>query len=232
MKTSNRETFPPSSWSATIVRRSDIRGLCLILDADLLTLSAGKTLAVALAAGVRLFQYRNKSGSRNEVYSVSNELAGMVKRAGGIFIVNDHADIAKAVDADGVHLGQGDLPLAYGRKVMGKDKLIGISTHSVEQAREAEAAGADYIGFGPLFPTMTKDAGPCQGTEKLRSLRNAVALPVLAIGGITLDTLAEAMAAGADGVAVISAVLSAPDPAAVARAMIDRIERLGSTKNR
>ncbi len=115
---------------------------------------------------------------------------------------------------------------------MGKDKLIGISTHSVEQAREAEAAGADYIGFGPLFPTMTKDAGPCQGTEKLRSLRNAVALPVLAIGGITLDTLAEAMAAGADGVAVISAVLSAPDPAAVARAMIDRIERLGSTKNR
>ena len=156
----------------------------------------------------------------------------MVKRAGGVFIVNDHADIAKAVDADGVHLGQDDLPLEYGRKIMGGDKLIGISTHSIEQAREAEAAGADYIGFGPLFPTTTKDAGPCQGTEMLRSLRNAVTLPVLAIGGITPDNLAEAMRAGADGVAVISAVLSAPDPGAVARDMINRIERLASTTNR
>jgi thiamine-phosphate diphosphorylase len=187
---------------------------------------------VALAAGVRLFQYRNKSGSRKEVYSVSYELAGMVKRAGGVFIVNDHADIAKAVDADGVHLGQDDLPLEYGRKVLGGDKLIGISTHSVEQARKAEAAGADYIGFGPLFPTTTKDAGPHQGVERLRSVRNAVRIPVLAIGGISPDTLAEAMQTGADGVAVISAVLSAPDPGAAARDLIERINTIGSTSNR
>jgi thiamine-phosphate pyrophosphorylase len=187
---------------------------------------------MALAAGVRLFQYRNKSGSRKEIFSISLELAGMVKRAGGVFIVNDHADIAKAVDADGVHLGQDDLPLAYGRTILGGDKLIGISTHSVEQAKEAEAAGADYIGFGPIFPTTSKDAGPCQGPERLRSLRNAVTLPVLAIGGIRPDTIAETMQAGADGVAVISAVLSAPDPDAVARDMIDRIERLGSAKIR
>ena len=197
-----------------------------------MTLSAGKTLAVALAAGVRLFQYRNKSGSRKEIYNVSYELAGMVKRSGGVFIVNDHADIAKAVDADGVHLGQDDLPLEYGRKVLGGDKVIGISTHSVEQAREAEAAGADYIGFGPLFPTTTKNAGPHQGVERLRLLRNAVTLPVLAIGGITLDTLGEAMRAGADGVAVISAVLSAPDPGAAARELIKRINILRSTANR
>ena len=155
----------------------------------------------------------------------------MVKRAGGVFIVNDHADIAKAVDADGVHLGQDDLPLAYGRTVLGGDKLIGISTHSIEQAREAEAAGADYVGFGPIFPTMTKDAGPCQGANMLRSVRNAVTLPVLAIGGIRPDNLAEAILAGADGVAVISAVLSAPDPGVAARTMIGQIERLGSTKN-
>lgn len=202
------------------------------MDADLLTLPAGKALATALAAGVRLFQYRNKSGSRKEVYNVSYELAGMVKRSGGVFIVNDHADIAKAVDADGVHLGQDDLPVEYGRKVLGEGKLIGISTHSVEQAREAEAAGADYIGFGPLFPTTTKDAGPHQGVENLRSLRNAVTLPVLAIGGITPDNLAEVMQAGADGVAVISAVLSAPDPGAVARDLIKRINTLGSITNR
>jgi len=163
---------------------------------------------------------------------VSYELAGMVKQSGGVFIVNDHADIAKAVDADGVHLGQDDLPLEYGRKVLGGDKLVGISTHSVEQAREAEAAGADYIGFGPLFPTTTKDAGPHLGTERLRQMRSAVTLPVLAIGGITPDTLVEAMQAGADGVAVISAILSAPDPSAVARDMIKRISTLGSTTNR
>jgi thiamine-phosphate pyrophosphorylase len=187
---------------------------------------------LALAAGVRLFQYRNKSGSRTEIYNVSYELAGMVKRSGGVFIVNDHADIAQAVDADGVHLGQDDLPLAYGRKVLGRDKLIGVSTHSVEQARDAEAAGADYIGFGPLFPTTTKDAGPHLGAKKLRLLRNAVRLPVLAIGGIRPDNLSEAMQAGADGVAVISAVLSAPDPGAAARDMIERITILRSTANR
>jgi len=163
---------------------------------------------------------------------VTYELAGMVKRSGGLFIVNDHADIAKAVDADGVHLGQDDLPLEYGRKILGRDKLIGISTHSVEQAREAEAAGADYIGFGPLFPTKTKEAGPHQGVEKLRLLRNAVSLPVLAIGGIRPDTLAEVMQAGADGIAVISAVLSAPDPGAAARDLIKRINTAGSTRNR
>jgi thiamine-phosphate pyrophosphorylase len=231
-RTSSREIFPPSSWSATIVRRSDIRGLCLILDADILIVDAGKALATALAAGVRLFQYRNKGGSRKEVYNVSFALAGMVKRSGGVFIVNDHADIAKAVDADGVHLGQDDIPLEYGRKVMGGDKLIGISTHSVEQAREAEAAGADYIGFGPLFPTATKDAGPYQGTEMLRLLRKAVALPVLAIGGVGPDNVVEAMQAGADGVAVISAVLSAPDPGAAAHDLIKRINTFGSTTNR
>jgi thiamine-phosphate pyrophosphorylase len=178
---------------------------------------------MALAAGVRVFQYRNKSGSRNEVYNVSLVLAGMVKRSGGVFIVNDHADIAKAVDADGVHLGQDDLPFEYGRKLLGLNKLIGISTHSVEQAREADAAGADYVGFGPLFPTMTKDAGPHQGAERLRQVKNAVTIPVLAIGGIRPDNLAEAMQAGADGVAVISAVLSAHDPGAAARDLIKRI---------
>ena len=187
---------------------------------------------MALAAGVRLFQYRNKSGSRREVYNASYELAGMVKRSGGVFIVNDHADIAKAVDADGVHLGQDDLPLEYGRKILGRDKLIGISTHSVEQAREAEAAGADYIGFGPLFPTTTKDAGTQQGAERLRLVRNAVTLPVLAIGGIRPDTVAETMQAGADGVAVISAVLSASDPGAVARDLIKRINAISSATNR
>jgi thiamine-phosphate pyrophosphorylase len=178
-----------------------------------------------------LFQYRNKSGSRKEIYNVSFELAGMVKRSGGIFIVNDHADIAKAVDADGAHLGQDDLPLEYGRKILGRDKLIGISTHSVVQAREAEAAGADYIGFGPIFQSTSKDAGPLQGSENLRLLRHSVNLPILAIGGIRPDNLAETMQAGADGVAVISSILSAPDPGTVMRDMLNRINTCVSTRN-
>jgi thiamine-phosphate pyrophosphorylase len=195
-------------------------------------MAATNALVIALEAGVRLFQYRNKNGSRREIYRVAYELSGMVKRSGGLFIVNDHADIAKGVDADGVHLGQDDLPLEYGRKLLGRDKLIGISTHSVEQARAAEAAGADYIGFGPLFPTATKDAGPHQGIEGLRQVRNAVALPILAIGGITPDTVVQAMRTGSNGVSVISAVLSAPDPGAVARDMLQRIDTAGSTAKR
>jgi thiamine-phosphate pyrophosphorylase len=197
-----------------------------------LTVSAEKALEIALAAGVRLFQYRNKSGLRKEIYKVSLELAGIVKRSGGIFVVNDHADIAKAVHADGVHLGQDDLPLEYARKILGGDGLIGISTHNVVQAREAEAAGADYIGFGPIFQTTSKEVGPLQGSENLRLLRHSVNIPILAIGGIRPDNLAETMQAGADGVAVISAVLSAPDPGSAARAMLNRIKTFASITNR
>lgn len=197
-----------------------------------MTVSAEKALEIALAAGVRLFQYRNKSGSRKEIYKVSLELAVIVKRSGGIFVVNDHADIAKSVHADGVHLGQDDLPLEYARKILGGDGLIGISTHNVVQAREAEAAGADYIGFGPIFQTTSKEVGPLQGSENLRLLRHSVNIPILAIGGIRPDNLAETMQAGADGVAVISAVLSAPDPGSAARAMLNRIKTFASITNR
>ncbi len=120
------------------------------------------------------------------------------------FIVNDHADIAAAVDADGVHLGQDDLPIEFARKLLGKDKLIGISTHSLEQARAAEAAGADYIGFGPIFTTSTKDAGQTQGIQNLTIIKNSVAIPVIAIGGINQANVQVIAQAGADGVAVIS----------------------------
>lgn len=172
---------------------------------------------------MRLFQYRNKRGPRKDIYETSLRLAGLLKKAGAVFIVNDHADIALAVDADGVHLGQDDLPLRDARKLLGANKLIGISTHDLEQARTAESAGADYLGFGPVFTTTTKDAGHPRGVEQITLVRRAVALPILAIGGITLENAGEAVRAGADGVAVISAVLSAQDIAAAATAMIRQI---------
>lgn len=140
----------------------------------------------------------------------------MLRRAGALFLVNDHADIAAAVDADGVHLGQEDLPAAAARRLLGRGKLIGISTHDLDQARAAEGDGADYIGFGPLFSTTTKNAGQGRGTERLNEIRRAVALPVIAIGGITAANAGSAVAAGADGIAVISAVLGAEDIGAAA----------------
>jgi thiamine-phosphate pyrophosphorylase len=169
---------------------------------------------------VRLFQYRNKNGTRRAIYEDALRLATLMKRSGAVFFVNDHADIARSVDADGVHLGQDDLPIEYARKLLGSDKCIGVSTHGVEEARAAGNAGADYIGFGPLFVTTTKDAGPPRGIENLRRVRQEVSLPILAIGGIDRHNVASVLRAGADGVAVVSAVLSAPDLHAAAQEMV------------
>lgn len=164
-----------------------------------------------LAAGVRFYQYRSKNSPRRYLYEISVLLARIARDAGALFIVNDHADIAAAADADGVHLGQDDLPLECSRKVLGAGKIIGVSTHSIAQARAAEAAGADYIGFGPIFKTSTKDAGQTQGIGNLTLIKQSVALPVIAIGGINEANVQFVAQAGADGAAVISAVLAATD---------------------
>jgi thiamine-phosphate pyrophosphorylase len=209
-----------NSWSGTSIRRLELKGLCLILDQDLLRAGTETVMARALSAGVRLFQYRNKSGSRRAVYETALLLAPAARRSGALFILNDHADIAAAVDADGVHLGQDDLPIEAARRFLGRDKIIGISTHDLDQARAAEGAGADYIGFGPVFATATKKAGAAKGTGDLVLIRRTVSIPVLAIGGINRANVADVIRAGADGAAVISAVLSAPDVAQAAEEII------------
>lgn len=165
----------------------------------------------ALAAGVKFFQYRSKNGARKGIYETSLMLSQIARNAQACFIVNDHADIAAAVHADGVHLGQDDLPIEFARKLLGVEKIVGISTHSLAQARAAAEAGADYIGFGPLFKTSTKDAGQTQGIQNLTIIKNAVAVPVIAIGGINQANIEFVAQAGADGAAVISGVLAAPD---------------------
>lgn len=121
-------------------------------------------------------------------------------------IINDYADIALAVDADGVHLGQDDMPLLEARRLMGK-RIIGISTHSVQEALEAEQGGADYIGFGSIFPTATKEVGTPKGIEGLRAVKNAAAIPVIAVGGIRPDNVLSVFETGCDGVAVSSGLL-------------------------
>ena len=165
----------------------------------------------ALEAGVRFFQYRSKKADRRAIYETSLQLAATASPAGALFIVNDHVDIAVAVEADGVHLGQDDFPIGEARTIIGGNKFIGISTHSREQALAAEEAGADYIGYGPVFRTSTKDAGALQGTAGVQSITQAVSIPVVAIGGINCGNVLSVIDAGADSVAVISAVLAAPD---------------------
>jgi thiamine-phosphate pyrophosphorylase len=182
-------------------------------------------MSQVIEAGVKFFQYRDKRGTRRQIYETSLQLVPLARGAGAVFIVNDHADIALAVDADGVHLGQDDLPIIHARRLLGSGKLIGISTHSPDQAKAAEAGGADYIGFGPIFRTSTKDAGPVQGIEKISAIKKTVSVPVIAIGGITLANVGKAVCAGADGVAVISSVLSAPDRKIAAIEMLHEIHR-------
>src|SRR5262249_28363264 len=137
-----------------------------------------------------------------------------------LFIVNDRADITMLADADGVHLGQRDTPLDAGRRVVGSNKVIGISTASVEMARAAEAGGADYIGFGPMYQGGLKNIRVAQGLDKLGAVRAAINIPIVAIGGITEATMPEVLAAGADAVAIITDVIKAPDIAAKVRTLI------------
>jgi thiamine-phosphate pyrophosphorylase len=179
----------------------------------------------ALTIGVRLFQLRMKTPHAGEFYDLAAQLCAVVQAGGGTFIVNDRVDIAQAVGADGVHLGQEDLPLADARAILGPDKLIGISTHTMKQALDAGAGGADYIGFGPIFPTSTKEhPDPIVSIAGLREVRAKVRLPIVAIGGINAKNAREVVAAGADCVAVISAVLAASDPPAAIKELMKAIQ--------
>lgn len=171
-------------------------------------------LSVAIArAGAPLLQLRAKHLATAQLVAVARELRAITARYSMLLIINDRADIAKLVDADGVHLGQDDLPAPCAREILGPDKIIGVSTHNVAQAEAAARAGvADYIGFGPLFPTTSKERpDPVQGLAGLRMLRHRVALPIVAIGGITAGTMHAVLEAGADAVAMIGEIVRADD---------------------
>ncbi len=181
-------------------------GLCLITDRKISSLTAEEMVAAALKAGAKWIQYREKEKSRREIFLEAVRLRELASASEGVLFVNDYADIALAAGAEGVHLGQDDLPLKEARGIMGK-RMIGISTHSVAEALVAEREGADYIGFGPLFRTTTKDAGEPKGVDMLREIRRHVGIPIVAIGGITPENLARVLDAGANAVAVASAIL-------------------------
>lgn len=185
--------------------------------------SLGRTnaevVALMLASGIKIVQYREKDKSMRERYEECLVLRDMVRDAGGLFIVNDHPDLALAVKADGVHIGQNDLPLPVVRQLAGPDMIIGVSTHTPTQAQTAVAEGADYIGVGPIYPTTTKkDVVDAVGLSYLDYVAAAIDLPFVAIGGINEHNLAQVAARGATCVAMVSDIVGCPDiPAKIGR---------------
>ncbi len=195
-------------------KEQDIRkwNLYVMLDRELIGARDPLEISRAVAAaGVRVIQWRDKEGSSREIFKVVYQLMQCNTLKDIDVIINDKVDITLATEADGVHLGQDDLPLAEARNLLG-EKIIGISTHGLEEAVRAEKEGADYVALGPIFPTQTKkDAGSPLGVKKIREVRQAIRIPLVAVGGINETNIGEVAAAGADAVAVSSAVLKAKD---------------------
>jgi len=199
--------------------------LYVILDAGMLREPAGETSKKLFDAGVRLLQYRDKRVSARELFANARTIAETARTSKCAFLVNDRPDVAYLAGADGVHVGQEDLPVEQARHVVGDKRWVGVSTHNLEQFQQAAATSADYIAVGPIFPTGSKaNPDPVVGVEFVRRVRALTTKPIVAIGGITLDRAAGVIAAGADSVAVISGILQAKDPAAQAREYIQRLE--------
>jgi|SRR5271165_1696554 len=199
--------------------------LYVILDAALIT-SPERHCALSLAeAGVRLLQYRIKSAPARQYLESSRKLAEALRPKGVTFFVNDRPDVAFLAGASGVHVGQDDLDVEQARRVVGSDKLVGVSTHNLEQFQRATASSADYIAVGPVFTTSSKaNPDPVVGVNFIRNVRSLTDKPIVAIGGITLERAAAVIEAGADSVAVISGIFSAPNPAEQARQYLETLE--------
>jgi thiamine-phosphate pyrophosphorylase len=198
-----------------------MQGYYFITDTRLSRAGNARDIALAVAAGVRVVQHRDKEADDNAMIAEAKVLRRLCQ--GALFLINDRVEVALAVAADGVHLGQADLHYGQARRLLGEDKIIGITVNTVAQAVEAALLGADYLGVSPIFATQTKpDAGEPAGLHLLRQIRALVNLPLVAIGGITLHNAPNVIAAGADSVCAISAVVTQPD----IRAAIGEFQKL------
>lgn len=176
---------------------------------------------LVLEGGARIVQLRAKQATTRQLVQIGQALRELTRQYNALLIVNDRLDVALAVGADGVHLGQDDLPVPLARRIAGDALLIGVSAETLDEARQAEQEGANYLGVGPMFATTTKpDAGLPVGPERLRAIKQAVSIPVFGIGGITLENASAVLQAGADGICVISAILAAPDPREATRQFV------------
>ncbi len=180
---------------------------------------------MVLAGGADTVQFRQKDGSTRELIEMARDIKHLCASAGVSFIVNDRLDVAIASNSDGVHLGQDDFPISLARKILGKNKIIGGSAVTLDEARKCQKEGADYIGFGPVYPTTSKaDAGAVTGIDLLKEVIDNVPLPLIAIGGVNKDNTPEVIIAGAYGIAVISAVCCQHDPEQATRELFRAIK--------
>ena len=204
--------------------------LYAILDPSLLATSELVLAEMLAESGVELIQYRNKNALSRELFEISLRLSTALARRGVRFIVNDRPDIALLAGAGGVHVGQEDLGVEEARAICDKQRWVGVSTHTLEQLAAADRTSADYIAFGPIFPTTTKqNPDAVVGTELLRRARQMTRKPLVAIGGITLERATEVYGAGADSLAVVSDLICATNPVERAR---EYLEVAASSKSR
>ena len=181
---------------------------------------------MAIQGGADTIQFRQKSGATREMIKICREMKRLCEDADVAFIVNDRVDVAIASNADGVHLGQDDFPIPLARKLLGETRIIGGSAVTLEEAQECFSEGADYIGFGPVYPTTSKDdAGPVTGIKLLNEVVDAISIPIIAIGGITVENTPEVIRAGAQGIAVISAVCCQENPEQATRELVQALEQ-------
>jgi thiamine-phosphate diphosphorylase len=209
-------------------RVKQVRGLYVIVDPDACApRDAVDVGRASLAGGASVVQWRDKRREKGDQLSQARALRALCEEHDALFIVNDHVDLALAVDADGVHLGQHDLPVEVARRLVPERFVIGASSNNADEARKAEAAGAAYVAIGAVFPTASKEPERTRAASvaRVREVKAAVGVPVVAIGGINASNVDEVIDAGADAVAVISAVCGAPDPRAAASELAGRFER-------
>lgn len=204
--------------------------LYAIIDPSLLKMSELSFAEIMAESGVQLLQYRDKHAATRQVFEVSNLLSHRLSSLTPAvhFIVNDRPDIALLVGAGGVHVGQHDLGVEQARAILGREPWVGVSTHTLEQVEAADRTSADYVAFGPVFATTTKEqADPVVGLRLLAEARGRTSKPLVAIGGITLERAADTYRAGADSLAVARDLLASPDPGAQARAFLNEAVRVG-----
>lgn len=202
----------------------------LVTDSRLSRKGTLSDVKEAVEAGCKIIQYREKYKNTKEMIDEASEIK-RICRGRAIFLVNDRIDVALAVDADGVHIGQGDMPLETARKLLGADKIIGLTVHNVDEAIEAEKSGADYTGLGSIFDTTTKkDAGKGIGPSRIREVKNAIKIPVVAIGGINKENCRSVIENGADSLVAISAVVCSDDVRTETRDFIDIIQKIKNRK--
>lgn len=217
-----------SNQKASLLKEIDFY---LVTDSGLSKKGTLSDVKKAVEAGCKIIQYREKNKSTKGMIDEASEIRRICSDR-AIFLVNDRVDVALAVDADGVHIGQDDMPIETARKLLGPDKIIGLTVHNVDEAVEAEKNGADYVGLGSIFDTSTKkDAGKGIGPARIREVKNAIKVPVVAIGGINKENCRNVVENGADSLVAISAVICSDDVKKETREFINIIREIKNTNS-